>query len=231
MNTDQNVSILTTRTFYDDLNPVSWDNGFYTLYLRRSLVTALSLSLSHNTRHCLPWRSHWDNTRLNVEPKMNRLSECDVKGVKVDQGVISVDTVVGQNPSGTVHIDCNSVRVCGRGDRCLSPIVIGRISFVAGAFETPRLVAVSKHATDAFSFPFDSSVTQCYKNVFCPINLPEMSASKSRSEQQLRNQLESVRVIRIRRKRTHFHHRPVVVVQLQCSVHCVWIYFQFTRIW
>lgn len=68
---------------------------------------------------------------------MNRLSECDVKGVKVDQGVISVDTVVGQNPSGTVHIDCNSVRVCGRGDRCLSPIVIGRISFVAGAFETP----------------------------------------------------------------------------------------------
>ncbi|XP_044206761.1 uncharacterized protein LOC122981945 [Thunnus albacares] len=175
-------------------------------------------------------------TRPEPKPRIQRLSECNVEGVEVDQCARG-DSVEGQNASRTVHIHYYSVRGrggeeegVGRGrDGCAYPIVTDMVT-KSRAVQSPGLIIKSKQTVRTVSFPADPSVRHCYKNSSCPLYLPVTATSKAISIQQLRTYVKSVWMIRIWLMLSYTCHRPVVVKQFEGCVYCVCIRCEFTDI-
>ncbi|KAJ0065625.1 hypothetical protein NL108_014430, partial [Boleophthalmus pectinirostris] len=86
------------------------------------------------------------------KPREQRLSECGVEGVEVDQ-FIRGDGVEGQRAARTVHKHCHSPRRRGPGLRDDGLFVFMKsIETVFRTDQTPGLIVVSKQTVNTFSF-------------------------------------------------------------------------------
>ena len=196
--------------------------------------TQLSVQHCFSTRRRL-WRlnsaqKHWGTRPVDPKSRIERLSECGVEGVEVDQRVRG-DSVEGQSSSRNVHINWNSVRDWGGTNGCLSLIVNDRVTIIIRADQPPGLIIKSKHTVITESFPSDSSVTHWYINPSSPLHLPVTATSQTSCTQQLPPVFKPVWMIRIRLILFHKCHLPVVVRQFEFSVYCVCVDCELTGIW
>ena len=134
------------------------------------------------------------------------------------------ETVEGQSACRPVQINCDSVRVRGRGCRyvCCCVIVPGTVTLVR-AEQTPGLIIPSKTAGITVSSPLDSSVCHSDINPSSPPYLPVTASIQTITAQELFPLIKSLWMIRIWLLLFSHHHCFVVFRQNEISVGCVWV--------
>lgn len=167
------------------------------------------------------------------EAGVERLREAAGEGVDVDHGVLG-DAVEGQRAGGPVQVNPHPAGEGDRGAGLEPAVVVARRVASLRTLHAPRPAVQPQQAARRRPVPAEPVGGHAHVGAAAPLHLPVHRVQQPLPAQDLRAELEPVRVVQMVRgpaRRPQTGHCPVAVGQAQLGVGSAGVKGQITGVW